>query len=172
MQAARRQLLALCPTTLRALNGVQLTEDETRLVSLKHRQDSGSAAALAAAPASALHRAPWRRRRSTLSERPATAAPALPIGAVTGRGTASGKRPAAGAGAGRAGTVAAHPAACRGVGKGPGSPGVEWKDARSVVMQGDAVAVLKVRRGFRLGCASCATSLVILLRRKYPIGIS
>lgn len=157
MQAARRQLLALCPTTLRALNGVQLTEDETRLVSLKHRQESGTAVAPATAP-SALHRAPWRRHRSTATDRPASAAAALPGGAVTGRGSAHVKR-SAGGGAGRAGAGVVRPAAGRGAGKGPASPGVEWKDEKSVVMQGDAVSALKVRLGFLLAYTACARSL-------------
>ena len=82
MQAARRQVLALGQTILRALNGVQLTDDETTLVSLKHRQGSGAAVMAPAAPA--LYSAPWRRRRSTSAVRPASADAVLPSGAALG----------------------------------------------------------------------------------------
>lgn len=155
MQAARRQLLALCPTTLRALNGVQLSEDETRLISLKHRQESGTTVTAAAPRPSALQRAPWRRRRSTAAERPASAAAALPKGATPARAAAHGgsKRPAT-AGTGKGGPSAVPPAAGRGARAGPSSPWMEWTDATSVAMHGDATEVLRVRSGCCSGIRS------------------
>eukprot|EP00892_Ulva_mutabilis_P009807 jgi/Ulvmu1/7199/UM034_0108.1 len=146
--AARRQLLALCPTTLRALNGTQLTEDETRLISLKHRRDAGTMPAVPPPVPTALHAAPWRRRRSTAAVRPASAAAALsstPASAgspARGAGAGSSQR-TAGDGKGKAGKGATGGTAGRPVVQQSSNPWVEWKDDKRVVVHGDALQSLK-----------------------------